>query len=92
MAYILNRAYVLSQLSVLGVTAAELDAAPLDTKIAALLAVANASAAATDQVTLQPQLDLAAQAMKTGVKNDALFDLQIAAYQHAGGVTPTPPA
>lgn len=93
MAYILNRAYVLSQLSVLGISAAAFDAAPIDTKITALHAVAKASIAASNQITLQPQLDVAAESIASAHKYDTLCDLHIAAMQRAAAATapPAPP-
>lgn len=73
MAFILTRAFILSQVAQLGITPVELDAASIDTKMNVLSAVAMANSAATGQVTMQPALDNNAANLK-------LLNLQIAAF------------
>jgi hypothetical protein len=78
-AYILNRSYVLAQLAVVGVLEADLAAMTADGKVAALLAVANASAGAVAQAVSGAELAVGAQSLVTGEALTALSKAQLAA-------------
>jgi hypothetical protein len=89
MAYILSRSYILSQLAAVGISEADLNAAPFASKVLALRAASTASAAAVNQIALTESTNLAKAATSLYTTQEELATIQLAAWQKSA-VPPKP--